>query len=72
MNRDDESELARLSNLLSRIDNLLPQDAPEREALANSGFPLIQEFLRGNRWQCAGVCHGPQIISRAKRPKALL
>lgn len=49
MNSDDESELARLSGLLSRVDELLPQDAPEREALLKAGLALIQEFLRGNR-----------------------
>jgi hypothetical protein len=49
MNHDDESELARLSGLLGRIDELLPHDAPEREALVKSGLALIQEFLRGNR-----------------------
>ena len=49
MNPDDETELSRLSNLLGSIDELLPRNAPEREALMKSGLALIQEFLRGNR-----------------------
>jgi len=49
MNRDDEAELSRLSELLGHIDKRLPQNAPEREALMKAGLALIQEFVRGNR-----------------------
>jgi len=49
MNRDDESELSRLSELLGRIDKRLPQNAAEREALIKAGLALIREFVRGNR-----------------------
>jgi len=49
MSNDDESELLRLATLLRRVDERLPKDAPEREALVKAGLALAQELIRGNR-----------------------
>ena len=47
MNKEDEQELFRLTELLQRIDGKLDPAAPEREGLKKSRISSILIFFRG-------------------------
>jgi hypothetical protein len=45
----DETELHRLCDLLASVDRLVPEAAPEREALQKAALALHLTFLKGFR-----------------------
>ncbi|MCB9920527.1 MAG: hypothetical protein H6822_00005 [Planctomycetaceae bacterium] len=50
MTPEDETELYRLSDMLSQIDATLPDTSPLREALQKSGLAIIYAFRDGRRF----------------------
>lgn len=49
MTAEDESELHRLTSMLSEIDATLPDSSPLREALQKSGLAISYAFIDGRR-----------------------
>jgi hypothetical protein len=49
MTPEDESELHRLTNMLSEIDASLPEFSPLREALQKAGYAISYSFMDGRR-----------------------
>ncbi len=46
---EDESELHRLTSMLSEIDTTLPDSSPLREALQKAGLAISFAFIDGRR-----------------------
>ena len=49
MIREDESELHRLTDMLSQIEAFLPSSSPLREALQKAGLAVSYAFIDGRR-----------------------
>lgn len=55
MTPEDESELHRLTNMLSEIEATLPECSPLREALQKAGYAISYSFMDGRRSQMENI-----------------